>query len=173
MKVLARVGDREYALEVSKDGAAYKVSIEGREAKARVDGHGPIRTVTLDHLTVETAAWPVVSAGDGSDGETAWDVVAGGRLHEVCLVDPLRGGRRGEDAAHAGGPTLVRAVMPGKVVALLATVGQEVESGQGLLIVEAMKMENEITAPRAGRVTAIHVKQGEPVESGATLLTLE
>jgi len=173
MKVLARVGDREFALEVSRDGAAYQVSIEGREPKARVEGHGAIRTVTLNQLTVETAAWPVAAAGDGTRGETAWDVVAGGRLQEVRLVDPLRAGRRGEDADHAGGPTEVRAVMPGKVVAVLAAVGQEVETGQGLLVVEAMKMENEITAPRAGRVTAIQVKQGEPVDSGAVLLTLE
>ena len=63
--------------------------------------------------------------------------------------------------------------MPGKVVALLAAEGDAVEAGQGLLVVEAMKMENEITAPRAGRVTAIKVKQGEPVESGAPLLILE
>jgi biotin carboxyl carrier protein len=173
MKVLARVGDREFALEVSRDGAAWHVSVEGRAAPAVVDGHGPLRTVALDDCTVETVAWPVAAAGDAARGESTWDVVAGGRLHAVHLVDPLRAGRRGDDTEHAGGPAEVRAVMPGKVVALLAAEGEAVEAGQGLLVVEAMKMENEITAPRAGRVAAIKVKQGEPVESGALLLVLE
>jgi biotin carboxyl carrier protein len=99
--------------------------------------------------------------------------VAGGRLHAVRLIDPLRSGGRGEDAGHDGGPTEVRAVMPGKIVALLAAEGDPVEAGQGLLVVEAMKMENEITAPRAGRMSSIKVKQGEAVDSGALLLILE
>ena len=173
MRILARVGDREFALEVARDGATYRVSIEGRPAAAIVAGRGPLRAVTLGDRTVETAAWPLAAAGDAARGESTWDVVAGGRQHAVLLVDPLRGGRRGDDADHPGGPTEVRAVMPGKIVALLAAEGDAVEAGQGLLVVEAMKMENEITAPRAGRVAAIKVKQGEPVESGAPLLILE
>jgi biotin carboxyl carrier protein len=173
MKVLARVGDREFALEVTRDGATYQVSIEGRAAPAVVEGHGALRAVTLDNHTVETAAWPLAAAGDAPRGESTWDVVAAGRLHAVRLVDPLRAGRRGDEADHAGGPTEVRAVMPGKIVAILAAEGDAVEAGQGLLVVEAMKMENEITAPRAGRVVSVKVTQGEAVESGAPLLILE
>jgi biotin carboxyl carrier protein len=173
MKILARVGDRELALEVARDGATYHVSIEGRPAAAIVSGRGPLRAVTIDDRTVETAAWPLAAAGDAQRGESTFDVVAGGRLYTVRLADPLRAGRRGDEADHAGGPSEVRAVMPGKVVALLAAEGDVVEAGQALIVVEAMKMENEITAPRAGRVVSIKVKQGEPVESGAPLLILE
>jgi biotin carboxyl carrier protein len=173
VRVVARVGDREFALEVTREGATYHVSIEGRPAAALVEGHGPLRAVTLDGQTVETATWPLATTGDAARGDSTWDVVAGGRLHAVRLVDPLRAGSQGQDAEHPGGPTEVRAVMPGKVVALLAAEGDSIEAGQGLVVVEAMKMENEITAPRAGRLAAIKVKQGEAVESGALLLVLE
>jgi biotin carboxyl carrier protein len=173
VRVLARIGDRELALEVTREGVTYHVTIEGRSAPAVVEGHGPLRAVTLDDQTVETAAWRSAAAGDAARGESTWDVVAGGRLHAVRLIDPLRSGGRGEDAGHDGGPIEVRAVMPGKIVALLAAEGDSVEAGQGLLVVEAMKMENEITAPRAGRMSSIKVKQGEAVESGALLLILE
>jgi pyruvate carboxylase subunit B len=63
--------------------------------------------------------------------------------------------------------------MPGKVLALLVEDGQEVQAGQGVLIVEAMKMENEMKAPRAGTVRKLCVQAGEPVESGAALFILE
>jgi len=63
--------------------------------------------------------------------------------------------------------------MPGKVVRLLVTPGQEVQAGQGLIVVEAMKMENEIASPRAGRVAEVAVTSGQTVESGAKLVVLE
>ena len=63
--------------------------------------------------------------------------------------------------------------MPGKVVRLLVGVGDEVEQGQGVIVVEAMKMENEIAATRAGRVRSFAVETGQTVESGAELLVIE
>jgi biotin carboxyl carrier protein len=63
--------------------------------------------------------------------------------------------------------------MPGKIVAVLATEGDTVEKGQGLVIVEAMKMENEVRSPIAGEVKEIKVKPGDTVEGGAVLLIVE
>ena len=63
--------------------------------------------------------------------------------------------------------------MPGKLVRLLVAAGQEVTAGQGLLVMEAMKMENELKAPRGGRVRDIHVAERQAVETGALLLVLE
>jgi biotin carboxyl carrier protein len=63
--------------------------------------------------------------------------------------------------------------MPGKIVRVLATVGQEVGAEQGLIVMEAMKMENELRAPRAGRVHAINVVEGQAVETGAVLVLLD
>ena len=67
----------------------------------------------------------------------------------------------------------VQSPMPGKVVKLLVAVGDEVKAGQGVVVVEAMKMENELKSPRDGKVKAISVKEGQPVEAGQSLALLE
>ena len=63
--------------------------------------------------------------------------------------------------------------MPGRIVRLLVGVGQEVEAGQVMLVLEAMKMENELRAPRKGVVMSIFVSEGDPVEAGRRLIELE
>jgi biotin carboxyl carrier protein len=72
-----------------------------------------------------------------------------------------------------GGPLAVKATLPGLVVAIQAEVGAEVDEGAPLLVIEAMKMQNEVRAPRAGRVVEIAVEAGKPVATGALLLRLE
>jgi biotin carboxyl carrier protein len=63
--------------------------------------------------------------------------------------------------------------MPGKLVRVLVTPGQAVEAGQGLVVVEAMKMENELRAPRAGRIKDVPAREGQTVDAGALLVVLE
>ena len=75
-------------------------------------------------------------------------------------------------AAHSG-PTEVKATLPGLIVAVAVSIGDEVELGAPLLTVEAMKMQNEVRAPRAGRVIEVSVRQGQTVATGAPLLRLE
>ena len=67
------------------------------------------------------------------------------------------------------GPQRIDAPMPGKVTRVLVKVGDEVQEGQGLVVVEAMKMENELKSPKAGKVTELHAVEGAAVESGAKL----
>jgi len=71
------------------------------------------------------------------------------------------------------GPQTIVAPMPGKVVKVLVKVGDEVKEGQGLVVVEAMKMENELASPKDGVVKEIHAKENASVESGAKLLVVE
>ena len=73
----------------------------------------------------------------------------------------------------AAGATPLRAPMPGRIVKLLVDPGQEVVAGQGLVVMEAMKMENELRSPRAGRVKEIHVRERQAVETGALLAVVE
>jgi biotin carboxyl carrier protein len=63
--------------------------------------------------------------------------------------------------------------MPGKVVRVLAAVGDSVEAGQGILVVEAMKMQNELKAPRAGRVVSVSAKEGDTVAAGEVMAEVE
>ena len=81
--------------------------------------------------------------------------------------DSVRAGLSGE------GPARIVAPMPGKVVRILAAVGQQVEAGQGVIVVEAMKMENELRAPRDGVVKEVPVPEGHSVEAGALLAVVE
>jgi pyruvate carboxylase subunit B len=75
--------------------------------------------------------------------------------------------------AQAGGQVTVKSPMPGLVKSVAVTEGDEVQSGQRLVVLEAMKMENEIGAPSGGRVTAVHVSAGSTVDGGKPLITLE
>jgi biotin carboxyl carrier protein len=91
----------------------------------------------------------------------------------VFEIDDPRQWKRSAHAADAHGQAVIKAVMPGKIVRVLVAVGDEVAAGQGVIVVEAMKMQNELKAPRDGRVAAIEVKEHDSVNAGARLLTIE
>jgi 3-methylcrotonyl-CoA carboxylase alpha subunit len=91
-----------------------------------------------------------------------------GRAWPLVRVDTLHVG--GEGDTHDGG---LRAPMPGKVIALLVAIGAAVDKGTPLLVMEAMKMEHTITAPRKGVVKAFHCAPGEQVGDGAELVELD
>jgi biotin carboxyl carrier protein len=80
--------------------------------------------------------------------------------------------RRGAGVAAHGGPTEVRAIIPGRVVSVSVVPGDAVVAGQQLLVVEAMKMQNELRAPRPGTVTSVAVGEGRTIEVGDALLVL-
>ena len=98
-------------------------------------------------------------------------VMVGLRRYVVELRDPRQWRRRGS-SLEAEGPQEIVAPMPGKIVKILVTEGQEVKRDQGLLVIEAMKMQNELRAPRAGRVERVYMAEGRGVESGARLVLL-
>ena len=105
----------------------------------------------------------------GSD--CAWVTIRGHRFC-VAVTDPRRWSRK-RAGAHGPEREDVVAPMPGKIVRLLVEPGQAVEAGQGLIVMEAMKMQNELKTRRAGRVAAVAVRPGETVSAGAILATIE
>ena len=98
-------------------------------------------------------------------------VVIEGRRFEIDVRDPRRFTRKGQGSG-ADGPQTVAAPMPGKVVRVLVAAGDEVTAGQGLLVVEAMKMQNEMKAPRAGTVLSLSAAEGVTVAAGQVLATI-
>ena len=98
-------------------------------------------------------------------------VTVGTRHYRVEVRDPRRR-RTAGSAVPANSPQEIVAPMPGKIVKLLVTENQEVGQGAGLLVIEAMKMQNELRAPRAGRVEKIYVVPGKGVETGSRLVRL-
>jgi biotin carboxyl carrier protein len=99
-------------------------------------------------------------------------VTVNGFRFEVEVRDPRRWNRQSRGPA-GGGAQNIKAPMPGKVVRLLVAAGDSVEAGQGIVVVEAMKMQNELKAPRAGKVTALAAKIGATVTAGEVLATVE
>jgi len=99
-------------------------------------------------------------------------VVVDGHRFEIDVQDPRRW-RSKTAGLGSEGIAAVRAPMPGKVVRVLVTPGDAVEAGQGLVVVEAMKMQNEMKAPRAGRVLKISAQAGAAVAAGDVLATIE
>lgn len=106
------------------------------------------------------------------DRTGAWVVTIAEYDFHIEVRDPRARRFAGQAVAHDG-PLDVLAPMPGKIVRVLVGPDQEVEQEQGLVVIEAMKMQNELRAPRAGRITHVHVEEGVGIEAGARLLRLE
>jgi acetyl/propionyl-CoA carboxylase alpha subunit len=149
-RVIAEVGGRRYELEARRiGGGVYLLLHEGRVYECRVGGE------------------------PGAGGRGALPVSVGGREYDVSLTDPkhLRGARA--VAGHDAGRAQVTAPMPGKVVRVLVEVGQPVEAGQGVIVVEAMKMQNELKSPKAGTVAELRAAPGATVNAGDVLAVIE
>jgi biotin carboxyl carrier protein len=158
-------GEEEVAVERRGDG--YEVRIGDRtyrvDAAPVGDGH---RSLLIDGCQHEVVTRP--------SGEGGWSVSAGGATSAVEVSDPLSHlARKSRCGPRGGGRQEVKAYMPGRVVALLVDEGAAVEAGQGVVVLEAMKMENEIRAERAGTVTRLHVAPGQSVEGGDPLFEIE
>jgi biotin carboxyl carrier protein len=171
MRVTARIGETETALEVTRRApgrCAVRAGADRPILEASVQG--AIVAVRDGGRTVEAVVTGRADAGGGS--ARALTVAIAGRQYEVVLEDPRRAGGAGAGPRRPG-PADVRAVMPGKVVAVLAQAGDTVAAGQGIVVIEAMKMENELPAPRDGRLAAVRVRPGDTVEAGTPLFTIE
>ena len=165
MKYFVEVNGRTVEVEVRERLGRLELFIDGQArefAYAEVDRLGQVAA------QLDGSSYGVSIEGDG---HRCWVTVAG-HLYQVELEDER------ERAAHAaerergkGGGTL-ESVMPGVVVRLLVGEGESVEEGQALLILEAMKMQNEIAATSAGIVKTIHVAEGAAVASGEKLVTI-
>jgi biotin carboxyl carrier protein len=147
-----------------------KFQIGGKSIEALVEEITPgVYSIILNGRTYEAF---VSKLAVDSPGITSPHAVAVGlRRYLIELRDPRRW-RRAGSAIEGEGPQEIIAPMPGKIVKILVKEGQEVERGQGLMVIEAMKMQNELRASRAGRVERIHMKEGSGVESGARLVRL-
>jgi biotin carboxyl carrier protein len=110
-------------------------------------------------------------AGEPGAHAAAYDVTCGTQHYQIEIRDPRRRRHSGPDGVHDG-PQEILAPMPGKIVKILVSENQEVAQGEGLLVIEAMKMQNELRAPRAGRVERVYVSELAGVEAGFKLVRL-
>lgn len=165
MKYFAEVNGREHEVEVVERLGALEVSVGGEKLDldyCEVDA--------LGQLSVLNGTLSYGASIEGGPNEFA--VTIAGHLFQVEIEDEReRAAHAAErEARKAGG--LLKSVMPGVVVEVRVAAGDVVEEGQPLLILEAMKMQNEMGAPTAGTVTKIHVAAGEAVAGGQSLVTI-
>ena len=165
MKYYVTVGSQTFEVEVTGE----TVQVDGAPLQAHL---GAVPGTPLYHLLLGTESW-TVAAEELDAGR--WVLGAGGERREVAVIDERTRQIQELTGRRATGPRggVVRAPMPGLVVRVEVAVGDQVAAGTGLVVVEAMKMENELRAPGAGVVTTVHVVAGAAVEKGAPLVTLE
>lgn len=167
MKYFVTVGARRYEVDVLGD----EVRIDGQAVPAHL---GAVPGTPLYHLLLGGESWTVAVESLGGP-DRRWVMQAVGERREVTAVDERT--RQIQELTGKRGPApssgVVRAPMPGLVVRVEVALGDRVAPGTGLVVVEAMKMENELRAAGAGVVAAVHVQPGQAVEKGAPLVTLE
>jgi biotin carboxyl carrier protein len=159
------LGGKTYRISLVRDGSAWKCTLDGREfAVDAVPGSSGAISLLMDGKSYEVRQEEVA-------GETA--IVVGRERFDAQLRDPrsLRSRRSGDSGGE--GVRKITAPMPGKVVRILARAGAEVEAGQAVLVIEAMKMQNELKAPKKGRLSKLNVGEGAAVEAGQILAEVE
>ena len=149
--------------------------VEVRESQGRYRVTIGERTLDLDWVKISEADVSVLVDGASYDlslekTPEGFAVLVRGDRYDVDLKDAVKGAVLGK--ATPTGPLKLMAPMPGKIVKVLVQVGDSVESGCGVLVMEAMKMENEHKTSRAGSVQEIRVREGQAVEMGAILLII-
>ena len=164
MKYVTVIGDRQFMIEllddnhVVVDGTTYEVDFDAISDQ-------PVYSMIVDGKSYEAYMYP---------SDEGWQVLLQGRLYSAIVEDErekrLRAAAGGRVADR--GDFHLKAPMPGLVVSIPVGEGQEIQKGDVLLILESMKMQNELKSPRNGKVARLRVKVGDSVEQRQTLLSV-
>jgi biotin carboxyl carrier protein len=159
------VGEKSYRVELQREGAAWKCRLDGRELPLDVSSaQEGVLSLLMDGKSYEVK--------QEITGEET-NIIVGQERFSVALSDPRSfRSRRGAGAAEQG-VKKITAPMPGKIVRLLAAEGSTVQAGQSVIVIEAMKMQNELKAPKNGVLKKINVREGAAVDAGQALAEVE
>jgi biotin carboxyl carrier protein len=168
------INGQEHTLELARaNGESHRLDGQAFEAEAAEIAPG-IYSILLGgrSFQVRVAPSPAVSGNAASGASAAYHVQIDGATCAVAIRDPRRWARAKGATAREGKQNIL-APMSGKVIRILVSENQRVEAGQGLIVVEAMKMQNEIRSAKPGSVEKVMVREGEAVSAGQTLLVIE
>jgi biotin carboxyl carrier protein len=168
MRLNAEVEGERFSVEVRREGARVLAEVGGRRYELEAHGVGAGEYMLLSDGRVYECR-----VGRARDGGSPLSVTVGAREYEVTLTDPKRLRGAGVAHAHDSGRAQVTAPMPGKIVRVLVEAGQQVEAGQGVVVVEAMKMQNELKSPKGGAVAELRAEPGATVNAGDVLVVIE
>ena len=180
MQYEVEIGGRRRQVVVTRAGGGFAVSVDGRTRRvdaARIDGHTLSLLVAVEGGTEAVPYNGRVTSNEVSvvtdPGSGQLTVHAGSTPVAVTLNGRRRWDRKDDGAGEGSGPQRLAAPMPGKVVRVLVNVGDPVHARQPVVVVEAMKMENELRASRDGTVAEVLVREGMSVDAGALLLVIQ
>jgi biotin carboxyl carrier protein len=166
MRYFVALGAREIPVDVTLlPSGGYGVRIDGKDVAVDAVTAGDSLSVRVDGRVIDLLL-------DGTPPDVRF-VASGVRGAATIETERTRAGRSLRGRAAAKGPEFVTAPMPGRVVRVLVAPGDSVETGAALVVIEAMKMENELHALHAARVGSVLVKAGDTVEGGAKLIAFE
>ena len=163
-RYVVETGGRRRLVEIREVGDEYEISIDGemhRVGSCRIDG------TSVTSLIVEGRSWEI---GTVQDGDRV-DVYVQGEIHPVMVWDEIWA-RAAEGHAGSSGSEEVHAPIPGSVVRLLVAEGDQVPAGAAVVVLEAMKMQNELLSTNGGVVSKVRVAEGDTVAAGQTLVVL-
>jgi biotin carboxyl carrier protein len=176
LKLRVEVDGEDFSLDLRRNGASseYRLSVQRTPAdgQAILNSSGTASVVEVMpcvfSVLLSHRSFTVYVVPNGANLE----IWSGGRRHVVSIADARDRASKSKNVS-AAGPMEVRAQMPGKVIKLLVQAGTAVEAGQGLIVVEAMKMQNEMNSPKKGIVSKIHAIEGATVVAGEALIVVE
>ncbi|MER3427595.1 MAG: acetyl-CoA carboxylase biotin carboxyl carrier protein subunit [Pyrinomonas sp.] len=168
MKLLTEIEGEQRTLDLEGDGERLKVELDGRLYEIEV--RRPEAGIYL--LLVAGRVYECRVRAE-AEAPNDYRVHIRGRSYSIRVRDPRRLRNASGLASGASGRAAVTAPMPGKVVRVLAEQGAQVEAGAGLVVVEAMKMQNEMKSPKSGKVVELRAREGMTVNAGDVLAIVE
>jgi biotin carboxyl carrier protein len=168
MKLQTIISDSRVDVEISRQGSRIISTVDGRTYELELMRESDQAYLLLHEGTV----FDCRVDGRLKSGASV-DVMVGANRHAVTLIDPKRLRSASGGGVHGEGAARIVAPMPGKVVRLLVEAGEQVEAGDGIVVVEAMKMQNEMKSPKQGTVVAFNVEVGATVNGGDLLAVIE
>jgi hypothetical protein len=165
MKLGVKLEGKLHTVELVHLGERWRCSLDGRALNAdAVEVVPGVYSILMEGQSFEVRVEPLSGATVGG-----LRVIIGTQEFLVDTCDPRRWQRHRGSAAEVEGRQQVHAPMPGKIIRVLVKVGDSIEMKQGLVVVEAMKMQNEIRSPKSGRVERLMVIEGQTVNTGEVL----
>jgi biotin carboxyl carrier protein len=167
----------KYKAQLANSEHAISLELADDSATAEIDG----RRYEIEYRRLRSGEYLLINGTqvhkcrvEGAHGSNnSFSVVLGRARYDITVVDPKRLSSARSSAGHDHGSAEIISPMPGKIVRVLVEVGAKVEAGAGIIVVEAMKMQNEMKAPRAGVVVSLNAQAGATVNAGDVLAVIE
>jgi biotin carboxyl carrier protein len=167
MKLKAQIGDSSSDLDIRVDGEQVFARVDDREYELEASEAEPgVYLLKNNGRIYEAYVSDIDSLGNA-------EVNVRGQRFDVAIFDPKRLRSSRSDHSHGDGRAEIKTAMPGKVVRIMAEIGQTVEKGTGVIVVEAMKMQNELRSLKDGVVKEIRTSEGATVNAGEVLVVIE